>query len=214
MNPTSNTLQLRRSLDVTNSLRRRALLRFCYSACRIDGECIGWLPAAAYDEAHLAGRLLALWNNDDLVGFLLWSCDGYELRILQIWIRRDARLLLHGRALIEGAEETARAEGAVRLRLWCAIDLAANLFWRALGFRYKCWRWGRAKKSRRHALWTRPLMPPIAELQARSAEQQLAPLDPSIPRRLLLPSNSGDRREWQPHREYATQRRAPAAAPR
>lgn len=155
MPPTIDTLKVERSIDIVDSKKRRELLAFCYSACRIDGQCLGWLPRAAYDEAHQQGRICAVWNNDDLVGFALWSTDNGELRCLQIWVRPDARLLLHGAALIAFLDEAAAHRGCYRLRLWCAVDLAANVFWRALGFIYRGWRWGRAKNSRQHALWTR-----------------------------------------------------------
>jgi len=157
MDTTQETLKLATSIEVTDSKTRRELLQFCYSACRIDGECLGWLPKAAYDQAHQQGRIIALWNNDDLVGFALWSCDCGQLRCLQVWVRRDARLMLHGKAIVSRLDAIARARNCYRLRLWCAIDLAANHFWNALGFRYGGWRWGRAKNSRKHALWLRPI---------------------------------------------------------
>jgi len=157
MTPTPETVKVERSIDITSSNLRRQILNFCYSACRIDGECLGWLPKPAYDQAHIQGRIVVCFNNDDLVGFVLWSCNTAELRCLQVWVRRDARLLLHGRALITWLDAEGRSRTAYRLRLWCAIDLAANHFWKALGFRYLGWRWGRAKNSRRHALWVRPI---------------------------------------------------------
>jgi len=151
-------------LALTNELFPNAaqhVLTFCYSACRLDGHALGWLPIAAYNEAHAFGRILALWNNDDLVGFCLFSTHQLELRCLQIWIRRDARLMVHGRALIDDLERRAQRAGCFRIRLWCAIDLEANLFWRALHFRPITWRWGRARHGRRHVLWVRPITQPL-----------------------------------------------------
>lgn len=153
---TTNTL----TLALTNDLYPTAaatVLKFCYGACRIDGECLGWMPRAAYDAYHARGKILALWNNNDLVGFVVFSANLGELRCLQVWVRRDARLILHGRALVDELERRARKAGCFRLRLWCAIDLAANMFWSALSFQNIGWRWGRGKKSRRHLLWVRPL---------------------------------------------------------
>jgi GNAT superfamily N-acetyltransferase len=157
MHPTNNAPL---ALSLTNELHDNVsahVLTFCYSACRLDGHCLGWLPRAAYDQAHTTGRILALWNNDDLVGFCLFSTNLHELRCLQIWIRRDARLMVHGRALIDDLEARAKRAGCFRIRLWCAIDLEANLFWRALHFRPICWRFGRAERGRRHVLWARPI---------------------------------------------------------
>lgn len=185
MPPTQETLTVERSIDITSSLRRRQLLSFCYSACRIDGECLGWLPKMAYDQAHQQGRIAAVYNNDDLVGFALWSVDCGQLRCLQVWVRRDARLLLHGKALVDFLDATARQLRCHVLRLWCAIDLAANHFWKALGFRYRGWRWGRAKNSRRHALWSRSVNCPIADMRARQDDGPLELPEPPTLREFL-----------------------------
>lgn len=134
----------------------RSTLQFCYGASRLDGNMIGWLPFAAYDKSDEQGRLLVLFNNDDLVGFVLFSPNLLgELRILQIWVRADARMILHGKALVQWLEDYAQQKGLHVVRLWCAIDLEANTFWRALHFRYVTWRWGRGPRDRRHALWVR-----------------------------------------------------------
>lgn len=157
---TTNTLRLALTKDLFPNAAQ-PVLTFCYSACRLDGHALGWLPIAAYDEAHAQGRILALWNNDDLVAFCLFSTTQLELRCLQIWVRKDARLMVHGRALIDDLEARARRAGCWRIRLWCAIDLEANLFWRALHFRPITWRWGRAHHGRRHVLWVRPINQPL-----------------------------------------------------
>lgn len=189
LNSTTDTLKL----AITRELHEnsaRSTLSFCYSACRIDGHCIGWLPKAAYDEAHLQGRIVALWNNDDLVAFCLHSITNAELRCLQIWVRRDARLILHGRALVSWLDWRARRAGAYRLRLWCAIDLPANLFWRALHFHPQCWRWGPAKRSRRHILWTRRVIPHALSLDSTVPPQPVELARTTLRPTLLLPAQA------------------------
>lgn len=190
MHPTSNT-PLR--LSLTNELFPSAaapVLTFCYSACRIDGHCLGWLPRAAYDEAHRTGRILALWNNDDLVGFCLFSTNLHELRCLQIWIRRDARLMVHGRALIDNLEARAKKAGCFRIRLWCAIDLEANMFWRALHFRPICWRWGRTPHGRRHVLWARPITQLVGSPPPTVWRPPAAPVHTTPSPTLLVPATA------------------------
>jgi len=181
MSSTPNTplrLAITRELPINDQVRT---LRFCYSACVIDGHCLGWLPAVAYDNYHLKGRIVVLFNNDDLVGFCLHSDDGFELRCLQVWVRRDARLILHGRALVDWLNNSAHEKGLKNLRLWCAVDLEANFFWQALGFTYTCWRWGRTVNGRRHALWRRPVTPPF-EPHPQSVWQPPTALAPPTPR--------------------------------
>jgi len=151
-------------------------LRFLYAACRLDGTCIGWLPFQAYDVRHAQGKILVLHNNDDLVGFVMFSGNLFfcEMRCLQIWIRKDARLLLHGRALIDELDRLSWPAGYRTLRLWCAIDLAANIFWTALGFRYRGWRYSPGKTDRRHVLWMRKISPPSRPLFQSQTWPQLA----------------------------------------
>lgn len=154
--------------------RRRQALTFCYSASRIDGHSIGWMPRVGYDKRHEWGDLLVLFNNDDLVGFCMMSklSTFQELRCLQIWVRPDARMILHGRKLIDTLNQIANERGALVLRLWCAEDLPANLFWKALGFRYRGWRYGHNKTGRRHALWMRRVAPPINQILTQRADSR------------------------------------------
>jgi GNAT superfamily N-acetyltransferase len=124
-------------------------------ATQRDAHSIGWLPWAAFDDAAAKGRIITLHNNDDLVGFLVWSVNALrEVRCVQVWVRADARLILHGRALVEELERIAAENGCWIMRLWCGEDLAANLFWGALGFTKRNWRRGRTDR-RRHVLWVR-----------------------------------------------------------
>ena len=160
MEPTSDTLVCTLTRDLDEKKQREALL-FCYSGSKLDANSIGWLPKGAYDNRHDRGEILTLHRNDDLVGFVLMSRPSPygELRCLQIWVRRDARMILHGRALINKLEEIGRLRHCSCLRLWCAQDLAANLFWATLGFSRRGWRWGPAKVPRRHNLWWRAISP-------------------------------------------------------
>ena len=187
---TPNTLKcvLTKNLDDT---KKRSALAFCYSASKVDANAIGWLPKQAYDNRHDRGELLTLFNNDDLVGFILMSRPSPygELRCLQIWVRRDARMMIHGRALTDRLEEIAAERHCWLLRLWCAEDLAANLFWEALGFQKRGWRWGPAKTPRRHNLWTRRVNP-SSQLQAEVGPQGTVSLAPATPAEFHRPSRT------------------------
>ena len=157
----SDTLVCSLTRDLTPQKRAEAL-RMCYSVCHTDGHELGFLPRMAYDRRDEWGALLVLIRNDALVGFTMLSeVNAYqELRCLQIWVRADARMILHGRRMIDELNRLAWDRGALILRLWCAVDLEANIFWRILGFRFRGWRWGGAKFGRKHALWMRRVLRP------------------------------------------------------
>jgi len=145
----------------TNALQPWRLdeaLKLADHSCVVDGHCLGWIPREQIRGIHASGRMLVCYNNDDLVGYVAWAASRGLMRIYYTWVRNDARLILHGRALVDHVDAIARQLNLPRVELWCATDLAANMFWRALGFDCVCWRWGRAKKSRRHYLWRRRVL--------------------------------------------------------
>jgi len=190
------------SVKLTNELdpeTARQVLLFAYSACRLDADALGWMPKRAYDERHRTGNLLALWNNDDLVAFTMFYFRNVDAKIYQIWVRRDARQILHGRALIDDLEQRAKKAGCLRIRLWCAEDLPANLFWQALHFQYVTWRHGRRTAKRRHILWVRPFLHSL-----RAPPNIAAP-----PTDVLDPSKL---RPFLPH-HVAADRKAPRSRP-
>lgn len=133
-------------------------LAFAGSASRFDADKVGWMPTQAYSEATQQKRLVICTNNSDKVGFVLWQISRGEMKIYQIWVRSDARLIEHGLALVSHVESIASTRGAYRMRAWVAEDLAANLFWAAMGFRKISWRWSPRKSSKRkHLLWVQPV---------------------------------------------------------
>lgn len=155
---TKTTIQVVRSCDLTPT-RQLEFFALALHACRADRQSLGWLPTPAYIYRHERGEIHVVSNNDDIVGYALWSLRGQDLRIFHTWIRSDARMLLHGRALVDELTRVGRATGATRITLWCAIDLPANQFWRALRFNPGVWRWGKGHARRKHRAWTKRINP-------------------------------------------------------
>lgn len=168
-------IEVVKTLDL-DARRQTELLAFAVGSTRIDGQCIGWLPTAAYVGAHEQGRIIACYNNADLVGYILWGANNGVIRCFVVWVRRDARLLVHGKALVSAIGDEGLRRGCSRIELWCAIDLAANLFWAALGFERICWRWGKAKRARKHWLWRHRLSRPDEPLSRDELLPSAAPV--------------------------------------
>jgi len=173
---TSDTLEI---VEAAADVHQQDLIKLCDHAIINDGNAIGFLPWGAYTDACNHNRLFSLLRNSDRVGFLLWSSNPLrEIRILQIWIRSDARLIEHGRALIEHLQNAhARKLRSWQLRAWVAEDLAANLFWPQVGFLRTGWRWGRAQRGRRHNLWCKPLTAAMSPPSPPPDVQRPAQLD-------------------------------------
>jgi GNAT superfamily N-acetyltransferase len=175
---TSDTLKLTRLQTGSCESGLKATRLLWGHATQRDAHSIGWLPWAAFDDAATKGRIITLHNNDDLVGFVVWSRNALrEIRCVQVWVRADARLILHGRALISELEQIAREQGCWLIRLWCGEDLAANMFWQAIGFTKQNWRRGRTD-HRRHLLWVREVRLQACVRVAAWLKSQSAPADP------------------------------------
>ena len=98
---------------------------------------IGWLPWQFYEAKDARGELVAVCRDGELVGFCAFSVNqvGREAKIIQTWVRRDARQIEHGRALMGRVARCAGDRGAAWLTCWVAEDLEAMRFWPAVGFR-------------------------------------------------------------------------------
>lgn len=142
-------------------------LRFCKSGSGTDADKVGWVPLGALRQGVIERRLHICYNNADHVGYCFWQQRYDELKIYQIWVRQDARMILHGRALVDAIESEPRTRPVRITRLWCAEDLAANIFWEQVGFEKKAWRHSpRRTATRKHLLWVKPVAAPLGRPQS------------------------------------------------
>lgn len=122
-----------------------------------DTNAVGWLPTSVFDSRARSNEVTAVYRDGDLVG---WCLRGESkarkvLKIYQIWVRPDARILEHGKALIEQLNAVATNARCTYLEAWVAEDLEANVFWPAIGFKRTTWRWGRGSSLRKIYRWVR-----------------------------------------------------------
>lgn len=125
--------------------RRREVLLLAGHSVREDADKIGWLPWQFYESKDASGELVAVCRDGELVGYCAFSVNpvGREAKIVQTWVRRDARQIEHGRALMGRVARCAGDRGAAWLTCWVAEDLEAMRFWPAVGFRRIARRLGR-----------------------------------------------------------------------
>lgn len=122
-----------------------------------DTNAVGWLPTSVFDSRAKTDEITAVYRNNDLVGWCVRGVSGARqvMKIYQIWVRPDARILENGRALIDDLAKIAHGQKCYLLEAWVAEDLAANVFWNAIGFTRGVWRWGRGRSLRRIFRWTK-----------------------------------------------------------
>lgn len=128
-------------------------------------EChsVGFLTRTALTEYHERRQILLAAENDDPCGYLIYY-DGRHgnrpknhptaIRIRQIAVEDPLRRIAHATGLISRLIYHAQTTRFDRLELWCATDLDAMKFWRALGFTQGKIRVGGNKNGRIHAFWS------------------------------------------------------------
>jgi hypothetical protein len=124
---------------------------------RANRESVGGLPGPALRE-RIAKRaaLLGLLNGDPC-GYILRDVGRDRvLRIPQACIQYDARRRAYGAALVGAALLDFDGE---EIRVRCAADLEANLFWRDLGFTCTATTPGGKRRGRTLNLWQKWLTP-------------------------------------------------------
>lgn len=142
----------------TNQLRThqlQELRKLWVHGVQNDTDAVGWLPTSVFDSRAATDEVQAVYRDRELVG---WALHGQStarkvLKIYQIWVRIDARVLEHGRALIDKLNAIADRDRCGWLEAWVAEDLEANIFWNAIGFTRTVWRWGRGKSLRKIYRW-------------------------------------------------------------
>lgn len=156
MLPDSHDLRVRRPrLDRSSSAV--ADVSFIMGEAKKGTKSIGFIPKDGIWQAVNERRVLILERNSDRVAFVIFGRSRTSIKCYQIWVREDARMLLHGRALVHQLEEEAAAANKQRLRLWCLQDLPAMVFWKALGFTKAGQRPGGKWARCPHILWVREL---------------------------------------------------------
>ena len=157
--PVTNDLAVLSTHQMTST--NRAGLRTIWThAVQTETTAIGWLPTSVFDTRADRGEVVAVYRNNDLVGWCMHakSTARAVLKLYQIWVRPDARILEHGRALVDQLRRVAVAQNCWAIEAWVAEDLPANFFWTAIGFLRHNWRYGRGNQPRKHFRWTSPIL--------------------------------------------------------
>ena len=97
-----------------------------------DYRAVGFIPRMGLERAVSAGLVHSLECEGDFCGYgyRTISRDRATMRIMQLLVRRDARMVENGKALL--GEMGRGFSGSVSCR--CAADLEAVNFWGKLGF--------------------------------------------------------------------------------
>jgi hypothetical protein len=183
-----------------------AAMKFIRSEQLLGRESIGWIPWQGVVRHANNGRLGILTRNADYVGFLLFGASSIRAKIVQIWVRPDARVIEHGRAMIGELAWWAAERCLTEISLWCAVDLEANLFWQALDFAACQTRVGSPRTGRRHQRWVISTNYAMQAHQPATAESTVAGASSKSQTCLWDAAEAHDKvQPWPPKAEHSSQ---------
>lgn len=147
--------------DFTIRLAEEHDLTYVMALQRQNRESVGGLPKPAIAE-RVQRRTLALGLlNGEPCGYLLYDVQGPVLRIPQACIQYDARRRKYGEELVRWLLAVHPVD---EIRLRCAADIEANIFWRDMGFKCTAVVDGGARRGRLINCWTLWLTPRLIGL--------------------------------------------------
>lgn len=126
-------------------------LRFVVALQNANRESVGHLPTPALEERIQRHTLTLALENGEPCGYLLYDYRDDILRVPQACIQYDSRRQEHGRALVAWTVQL--HPNILEMRLRCAADLEANLFWRGMGFSCVGVIAGGKRRGRKINLW-------------------------------------------------------------
>lgn len=132
-------------------------LRYVEHLARSNYAAIGFIPRPRLEEYAARGQILMAEENDEAAGFLVFGAGWPALKVYQACIQYDARRREHGADLVARLVAEAQRRGCHVISLWCADDLPANEFWRAVGFKQVAQRQGGLHRGRVHNRWILPV---------------------------------------------------------
>jgi ribosomal protein S18 acetylase RimI-like enzyme len=116
----------------------KELIDFCVDVQKRESNCLGFVPRNTYAQAWARDRLIMATENDELCGFIFFGRTQRPMHdsisIFQCAVVEDARRIQHGATLVRAVAEHRAAADRRFFKLRCRADLAANQFWRTLGF--------------------------------------------------------------------------------
>lgn len=140
---------------------------------RKNAEELSFYPLSVLEREVLNGRIVLAEVNDEPAGYLYHGSHSSSLlRIHQACIQYDLRGYLYGGALVKWICDLGYASGALEVSLRCGSDIAANGFWRAMGFECIAVKQGGARRMRDINAWRYTLNQSLFSVIAEPSERK------------------------------------------
>jgi hypothetical protein len=139
---------------------------------RKNAEELSFYPKAVFEREVPAGRVVLAELNGDPCGYIYHGAFGVALKIHQACIQYDVRGQLYGAELVRHVVSLAQAADCHGITLRCGSDIAANGFWRAMGFVCESVTQGGVRRLRDINSWKLPLQPQLFVIECEPSEKK------------------------------------------
>lgn len=128
---------------------------------RKNANELSFYPKAVFEREIPIGRVVLAEFNAEPCGYLYHGAFGMALKIHQACIQYDLRGLLYGAQLVQHIVSLAKAADCHSITLRCGSDIAANGFWKAMGFTCEAVTPGGVRRLRDINNWKMVLQPQL-----------------------------------------------------
>jgi GNAT superfamily N-acetyltransferase len=139
---------------------------------RKNAEDLAFYPKQVFEREILNHRILLARVNNDPAGYIYHGSLGQQVKIHQACIEYDLRGQLYGAALIRHLIDLVSASNGLSISLRCGSDIAANGFWKAMGFYCQGVTAGGIRRMRDINNWRYDLQPQLFVTQTDPSDKK------------------------------------------
>jgi hypothetical protein len=139
---------------------------------RRNAEELSFYPQSAFEREVSVGRIIIALVNDEPAGYLYHGALRERVNIHQACIEYDLRGMLYGSRLVAWLRDTATSAGSLNVTCHCGSDIAANFFWRAMGFYCESTTQGGVRRMRDINHWRIDLHAPLFVTSIEPSDRQ------------------------------------------
>ena len=139
---------------------------------RRNAEELAFYPSAVFEREVENRRILLARVNGEPAGYLYHGAFSHNCKIHQACIEYDLRGQLYGSQLVRFFVSLARSADCLSVSLRCGSDIAANSFWKLMGFYCEAVRPGGVRRMRDINCWRLNVQEPLFAVSFEPSEKK------------------------------------------
>jgi hypothetical protein len=137
-----------------------------------NAEDLAFYPKQVFEREILNNRILLAVLNNEPAGYIYHGSLNHQVKIHQACIEYDLRGQLYGSAIVRYLIDLASAANSLSISLRCGSDIAANGFWKAMGFYCQGVTAGGVRRMRDINNWRYDLQPQLFVTKTDPSEKK------------------------------------------